>query len=229
MEIYLDTGNIEEIKEAASTGLLNGVTTNPSLIAKEGRDFKTVIREIIVILKKNSKDFTVSAEVTNLKDYKTMVNEGRILSKIDKHILVKVPLTFEGLKAVNILSKEKIRCNVTLCFSASQALLAAKSGAYCVSPFVGRVDDEGWNGIELLKDIRLIFDNYNIKTKILGASIRTSKHVYEAMKLGCDIVTIPSSVFKKMYYNPLTDIGLEKFEKDWNAYQKRLVVKRGKR
>ena len=201
MEIYLDTGNIEEIKEAASTGLLNGVTTNPSLIAREGRDFKTVIKEIISIMKKNSKSFTVSAEVTDLTNSQTMIKQGRELSKIDNHILVKVPLTFEGLKAVKKLSDEKIKCNVTLCFSASQALLAAKAGAWCVSPFIGRIDDEGYDGIEVLREIKQVFENYNIKTKILGASIRSPKHINSAMKIGCDIVTIPAAIFKKMYYN----------------------------
>jgi len=227
MKIYLDTGNIDEIIEASNSEILDGVTTNPTLIAKEGRDFNTEIKEIIKILRKNcSDDFTVSAEVTNLENSETIVKQARVLSKIDKHILVKVPLTFEGLKAVKLLSKEKIRCNVTLCFSANQALLAAKAGAWCVSPFVGRVDDTGHDGMELIEEIRLVFDNYKFTTRILAASIRSPEHILECAKIGADIVTTPYSIFKKLYLNPLTDIGLENFSKDWNEYQKNLKSKK---
>ena len=223
MKIYIDSGNIEEIKEAAQLGLVDGVTTNPTLISKEGKDFVTSLKEIIQILKKySSKDFTVSAEVTNTNSAEEMIKEGRTLSKIDKHILVKVPLTKEGLKAVKQLSSENIRCNVTLCFSATQALLAAKAGAWCVSPFVGRVDDEGHDGIEVLKEIKKVFENYNFETKILAASIRSHHHVLDCIEVGVDIATMPFSVFKKLYYSPLTDIGLEKFNKDWQEYKSKL-------
>jgi transaldolase len=222
MKIYLDTGNTLEIKKAAQLKLIDGVTTNPSLIAKEGRDFKTVVKEIISILKKEiGDDFTVSAEVTQTDSIEEIVKQGKELSKIDKHILVKVPLTQYGLAAVKILSHQGIRCNVTLCFSANQALLAAKAGAWCVSPFLGRVDDEGYDGIDLIKEIVTMYKQYNINTKILGASIRSTHHVSECAQLGVDIVTVPYAIFSKLYYNPLTDTGLEQFTKDWEAYQKR--------
>ncbi len=223
MKIYLDTGNLNEIQEMSQTGLIDGVTTNPTLIAKEGRDFKKEINEILKIMKVNAPtDFTISLEVTDLTNSNSMIKQAKEISKIDKHILVKIPLTIEGLKAVKELSKDKIRCNVTLCFSTSQALLAAKAGAWCVSPFVGRIEDEGWDGMGLLKDIKKVYENYNIKTKILAASVRTAEHVHEAMEIGVDIVTIPSSIFKKLYYNPLTDLGIKTFEKDWNEYQRGL-------
>lgn len=227
MKLYLDTGMIEEIKEASSSKILDGVTTNPSLIAKTGKDFKTTLKEILKILKGNSpKDFTVSAEVINTNSIETILKEGREFAKIDKHIVVKVPLTRIGLEAVSILSSEGIRCNVTLCFSANQALLAAKSGAWCVSPFLGRVDDEGYDGIELIKDIKKMYDLYGFKTKILAASVRSPHHVHECAQLGCDIATIPKSVFDKLYYNPLTQIGLAKFQEDWDKSEKQ---RRGKK
>ena len=219
MKIYLDTGNVEEIKEAASTGLIDGVTTNPSLIAKEGRDFKTELKEIVSILKKTGKDFTVSAEVTDTASAQSMVKQGRELSKLDKHVLVKVPLTKEGLKAVNTLSSEGIRCNVTLCFSANQALLAAKAGAWCVSPFEGRIDDSGHDGSQLIYQIRTLYDNYNFKTQILAASIRSANHVLECGQIGADIVTIPNKVFNQLFTHPLTDVGIKKFETDWKLYE----------
>lgn len=226
MKLYLDTGNIEEISEIASLGILDGVTTNPTLIAKEGKDFITTIKEIIKILKKHKENFTVSAEVTNTKSAEHMIKEAKELAKIDEHILIKIPLTSEGIKAVSVLSKEEIKCNMTLCFSANQALIAAKAGAWCVSPFVGRVDDEGYDGLQLISDIRLIFDNYRFDTKILAASIRGARDVMDCAKLGSDIATIPYNVFTKLYYNPLTDIGLEKFEKDWKEYEKGLKSKK---
>jgi transaldolase len=216
MKLYLDTGMISEIEKAASSRILDGVTTNPSLIAKTGKDFKTTIKEILKIMKKDSpKDFTVSAEVIDTTSVESILKEGRVFAKLDKHILVKVPLTRVGLEAVTILSSEGIRCNVTLCFSANQALLAAKSGAWCVSPFLGRVDDEGYDGIQLIKEIRTVFDVYKFNTRILAASVRSTHHVHECAQLGCDMATMPLSVFEKLYYNPLTDIGLEKFQKDW--------------
>lgn len=221
MELYIDSGNIEEITKAIKTGLITGVTTNPSLIAKEGRDFFDVIHSILnTFYEEKVETFTVSMEVTELESVESMVEQGREFSAIDEHVLVKVPLTQDGLKAVKILSNENIHCNVTLCFSASQALLAAKAGAWCVSPFIGRVEDEGWDGIQLLKDITQVFTNYDIETKILAASIRSVNHAHQAMLLGVDMITIPQSIFEKMYYNPLTDIGLKKFESDWVQYQK---------
>lgn len=222
MKIYLDTGNIDEIKKAAESGLLEGVTTNPSLIAKEGKDFKKLIKDIAAILKVHRSDFTLSAEVTKLDSAEDMIEQGRELSKLDKHIIVKIPLTFEGLKAVNILAAEEIKCNVTLCFSTNQALLAAKAGAWCVSPFIGRVDDEGMSGIQLIRDIREVYDNYGFETKILAASIRSTEHVFECTKAKADIITMPYEIFQKMYYSPLTDIGLEKFKKDWEKYEKKI-------
>lgn len=228
MKLYLDTGNVDEIKEIAKSGLLNGVTTNPTLIAKEGKDFKKVIKDIIKILTKYCDSFTLSAEVTDLKSAESMIEQGRELAKINKHILVKIPLTQDGLEAVSVLSKEEIKCNVTLCFSANQALLAAKAGAWCVSPFLGRLDDEGQSGVELVADIKQIYQIYGFKTKVLAASIRSTSHVFECAKLGCDIATIPTKIFKQLYHNPLTDIGLEKFEKDWNDYQKKLINKNKK-
>lgn len=222
MKLYLDTASIQEIDEATKTGLIDGITTNPTLIFKEGNNFDEEINEIIKILKRNCEAFTLSVEVTNTSNYETIVKEARKISKINPHIIIKVPLTVEGLKAVKILSDEEIRCNVTLCFSANQALLAAKAGAWCVSPFIGRIDDEGWDGTELVKEIRQIYDNYNFETKILAASIRSAEHVHECAKIGSDIATIPYSVFKKLYYNPLTENGLEKFAKDWKEYKKEM-------
>jgi len=180
MEIYLDTGNIEEIEKISQIGLLDGVTTNPSLIAKEGKDFIKTIKEISKILKKNciNQNFTLSAEVTDITSSENIIKEAKKLTKINKHIVVKIPITEQGLKATAKLSKEGIRCNLTLCFSTNQALLAAKAGAWCVSPFVGRVDDEGYDGIELIEDIKQVYSNYNFKTKILGASIRGVKDVF---------------------------------------------------
>ncbi len=221
MKIYLDTGNIEEIKKAADSGLIEGVTTNPSLIAKEGKDFKKLIKDITQILKIYRNDFTLSAEVT-AENAEDMVEQGRELAKIDKHIIVKIPLTYEGLKAVNILAAEEIKCNVTLCFSTNQALLAAKAGAWCVSPFIGRIDDEGMSGIQLIRDIRQVYDNYNFETKILAASIRSTEHVFECAKAKADIITMPYEIFQKMYYSPLTDIGLAKFKADWEKYEKKV-------
>ena len=223
MKIYLDTGNIEEIKEVAELGLLDGVTTNPTLIAKEGKEFKTVIYEIVEILKKNCRDeFTVSAEVTNLESAESMVDEARELVKIDEHLLIKVPLTSQGLKAVNILSKENIRCNVTLCFSANQALLAAKAGAWCVSPFLGRLDDIGEDGAHLIHEIRTIFDKFNMDTNILSASIRSENHVKNCAIIGSDIITMPYKVYMNMYEHSLTNKGLDSFEKDWKEYKQKL-------
>ncbi|MFW6233384.1 MAG: transaldolase family protein, partial [Nanoarchaeota archaeon] len=189
MEIYLDTSNIEEIQKANSLGILDGITTNPTLIAREGKDFNKSLKEIITILKKSKKYFTISVEVINTNTSKDIIKEARELVKIDKHIVVKIPITKEGLTAVSILSKEEINCNMTLCFSANQALLAAKAGAKFVSPFIGRINDEGYNGIDLIKDIKQIYNNYNFSTKILAASIRSPCDVLECSKIGADIAT----------------------------------------
>jgi len=209
MKFFLDTANIEEIKEAYSLGVISGVTTNPSLVAKEGRDFKEVIREIAEIV-----DGSISAEVIS-DDHEGMVREARELAKIHKNIVIKIPMTAEGLKAVNILSKEGIKTNVTLIFSANQALLAARAGATYVSPFVGRLDDINTDGMQIIEDIVTIFTNYDIQAEIITASVRHPIHVLEAAKLGAHIATVPYKVLMQMIKHPLTDIGIERFKEDW--------------
>jgi transaldolase len=209
MMIFLDTGNTKEIKEAASWGVLDGITTNPSLVAKEGRSFKELLKEICSIV-----DGPISAEVVSI-EADAMVKEGKDLASIHKNIVVKVPLIPEGLKACKALTSQGIRVNVTLCFSPNQALLAAKAGAWCVSPFIGRLDDISQNGMELIRDIVTIFRNYQYKTKVLVASVRGPQHVVEAAKIGGDICTMPFTVFKQLVQHPLTDIGLKKFLSDW--------------
>jgi len=209
MKFFVDTAEINEIKELAATGLLDGVTTNPSLVAKSGRDFKEVIAEICNIV-----EGPVSAEVTAL-DADTMITEGRKLAKIAKNVTVKVPLTLDGLKACRTLSQAGTMVNVTLCFSANQALLAAKSGATFISPFIGRLDDINIDGMELIREIRQIYDNYDFTTEILAASIRTANHVKEAALIGADVVTVPPNVLKGLAKHPLTDKGIESFLADW--------------
>ena len=211
MKFFIDTANVDEIKEINHWGVIDGVTTNPSLIAKEKRDFKQVIKEIASIV-----DGPISAEVISL-DSKNMVNEARELAKINKNIVIKIPMTEEGLKAVNILSKENIKTNVTLVFSATQALLASKAGASYVSPFLGRLDDISTDGMNLIEDICQIFSIYDIDTQIIAASVRTPMHVLQIAKSGADIATVPYKVFKQMLKHPLTDIGIEKFLKDWES------------
>jgi transaldolase len=211
MKIFLDTANVKEIHEAASLGLLDGVTTNPSLVSKEGRSFKEVLIEICNIV-----DGPISAEVVSV-EADAMVKEGRDLAKIHKNIVVKCPLIPEGLKATKRLAAEGVRVNVTLCFSPTQALLAAKAGAWCVSPFIGRLDDVSSNGMELIRQIVAIYRNYSFKTQVLVASVRHPQHVVEAALAGGDICTMPYSVFQQLYKHPLTDIGLKKFLADWNA------------
>lgn len=211
MKFFIDTANVYEIKEINNWGVIDGVTTNPSLIAKEKRDFKQVIKEIASIV-----DGPISAEVISL-DSKNMVNEARELAKINKNIVIKIPMTEEGLKAVNILSKENIKTNVTLVFSATQALLASKAGASYVSPFLGRLDDISTDGMNLIEDICQIFSIYDIDTQIIAASVRTPMHVLQIAKSGADIATVPYKVFKQMLKHPLTDIGIEKFLKDWES------------
>ncbi|MGO5066775.1 fructose-6-phosphate aldolase [Clostridium sporogenes] len=209
MEIFIDTANVEEIRKASELGVLSGVTTNPSLIAKEGRDLKEVVEEICSIV-----DGPISAEVISLEHNK-MIEEGRELSKLHKNIVIKIPMCEEGLKAVSVLSKEGIKTNVTLIFSSMQALLAARAGATYVSPFLGRLDDIGNPGIEVVKQIADMFKIHEIKTEIIAASIRTPIHVLEAAMAGAHIATIPYKIIIQMSKHALTDIGIEKFMKDY--------------
>ncbi len=209
MKFFIDTANIEEIKEAAALGVLDGVTTNPSLVSKEGKDFRKLLDEILKIV-----DGPVSAEVIST-DYEGILKEGRNLAKIHKNIVVKIPLIMEGLKAVKTLTSEGIKVNVTLCFSPTQAILAAKAGATYISPFVGRLDDISTSGMDLISQIVQIYRNYNYKTEVLVASVRHPLHVVEAALIGADVCTIPFDVIKKMFNHPLTDTGLEKFLSDW--------------
>lgn len=220
MKLYVDSGNLEQIEKFSQIGVVDGVTTNPALIAKEGVDFKKRLKEILKILKKNcADDFTLSAEVTDLTNVESMIKQAKELSKIDKHILIKVPMTKEGLIVVKELKKLKIRTNVTLVFSASQALLAAKAGAWCVSPFVGRLNDINQDGLKLIEDTRKIFDRANIETKILAASFRTTKNIQECAIIGADIATVSPKLFENMFNHPLTDIGIDKFNKVWQEFQ----------
>ena len=210
MKLFIDTANIEEIKEINSWGVICGVTTNPSLIAKEGRDFKQVVEEISEIV-----DGPISAEVISL-DFKGMIEEALELAKIHPNIIIKLPMTKEGLKAVKYLSDQGVRTNVTLVFSANQALLAARAGATYVSPFVGRLDDISNEGMKIIEEIVDIFDLHGIGTEIIAASIRHPMHVLESASAGSHIATIPYKVFLQMLNHPLTDIGIEKFLQDWN-------------
>lgn len=214
MKIFLDTANIDEIIAANDMGVICGVTTNPSLIAKEGRDFKQVINEITAIV-----DGPISAEVISLK-HNEMVDEALELIKIHSNVVIKIPMTIEGLKAVNILSSKGIKTNVTLIFSTAQALLAARAGASYVSPFIGRIDDIGSKGVELVKEIASVFRIHNIDTEIIAASVRNPIHSIEAALAGAHIATIPYNVLVQMTKNPLTDIGIEKFLKDWKDSNK---------
>ena len=211
MKFFADTAEIAEIRELAEIGLLDGVTTNPSLIKKSGRDFIEVVKEIVAIC-----PGPVSAEVVAL-DHQGMMREAETLRKIADNIAIKVPLTVDGLKTCKALSDEGTMVNVTLCFSANQALLAAKAGAAFISPFVGRLDDAGQAGMEVVSDIRMIYDNYDFSTQILVASVRNSIHVLDAAKLGADIMTAPPSIIWQMFKHPLTDSGIAAFLKDWEA------------
>jgi transaldolase len=210
LEIYLDTANVEEIRKAAEWGVISGVTTNPTLVSKErGRDFHGIIKEICTIVRG-----PVSAEVIS-QDADGILREARDLAAIDPHVVVKIPVTPEGLSAVRILAGEGIRANVTLVFSALQALLAARAGAAFVSPFIGRIDDIGQEGMDVVEDIVRIFDNYGFGTKVIAASIRHPRHVLEAARLGADIATVPFRVLEQMFRHPLTDRGIERFLADW--------------
>jgi transaldolase len=213
MKLFVDTGNVREVETLASIGILDGVTTNPSLLAKEGGDFRQVLKQICLTVQG-----PVSAEVV-ATEAASMVREGRELATIDEHIVVKVPFGKDGVKACRALTREGIRVNVTLVFSATQALLAAKVGAYFVSPFVGRLDDVATDGMELIKQIVEIYDNYEFSTEVLVASVRHPIHVVQAARLGADICTCPAAVIDAMFKHPLTDIGLERFLKDWEKAQ----------
>ena len=211
MQFFVDTAEIEDIKKLYEMGLLDGVTTNPSLIAKSGRQFKEVIKEICAIV-----PGPVSAEVAST-EYDGMIAEGHVLAKLADNVVVKVPLTVDGLRATKTFSKEGIKTNVTLCFSPNQALLAAKVGATYISPFIGRLDDINADGVELIEQIRTIYDNYDYKTEILAASIRSANHVTQVALAGADVATIPPAVIYKLADHPLTKSGLEQFVKDWKS------------
>jgi len=213
MKLFVDTGSIKDIEAVAALGILDGVTTNPSLLAKEAGDFRENLKKICGIVKG-----PVSGEVT-ATDYAGMLREGHDIAKIDQYMVVKVPLTRDGIRACKTLSGEGIKVNVTLCFSPAQALLAAKAGATFVSPFVGRLDDIATNGMELIREIVQIYDNYDFTTEILVASCRHPIHVVEAARMGADIATCPPAVIDQMFNHPLTNIGLEKFLKDWEKAQ----------
>jgi transaldolase len=210
MKFFLDTANLDELKKGAAWGIVDGVTTNPTLIAKEGVPIEDQVRKICDII-----DGDISAEVVSTTS-KEMIEEGRRLSKIHKNIVVKIPLIPEGIVAVSALSKEGIRVNVTLCFNAAQAMLAAKAGAYIISPFIGRIDDIGWPGMDLIDEIATIYANYGYKTQLLAASIRGPLHVIDAAKAGAHIATMPFKVLEQLFRHPLTDKGLDQFLKDYN-------------
>jgi transaldolase len=208
MKFFIDSGDIEEIKKAAAMGLLDGVTTNPSLLAKSGKPMKKALIEICEVV-----DGPISGEVLSV-DYEGMLREGREIAKIHKNMVVKVPLIADGLRAVKTLKQEGIRTNVTLCFSANQALLAAKAGAGFISPFIGRIDDTSHEGMQLIEQIITIYQNYSYQTEVLVASVRSPVHVLQAAQLGADICTVPFKVLEQLTYHPLTDLGLKKFLED---------------
>ena len=214
MKFFIDSAQTDEIRLAADMGIIDGVTTNPSLIAKSGKDFLTVIKEICEIV-----DGPISAEVVSL-DAAGMLKEGRDLAKMHKNIVVKVPLTEDGLKATKQFTKEGIRTNVTLCFSPTQALLAAKAGATYISPFIGRLDDISQDGMQLIREIRTIYDNYEFRTEILAASIRHPIHVRDAALVGADVSTCPLKILQQLVKHPLTDAGLQQFLADWEKRKK---------
>ncbi len=216
MEIFVDTANVDEIKELWDANLIDGVTTNPSLVAKEGRDYNELLKEICAIV-----DGPISAEVIATTTNE-MLSEARAYAKIHKNIVVKIPLILDGLKAVKVLTSEGIKTNVTLCFSPLQALLAAKAGATYISPFVGRLDDIGHTGMDIIDQIRAIYHNYDFETKILVASVRTPNHILSSALIGADVATIPYKAIKQMLTHPLTDKGLDIFLKDYKKLQDKL-------
>lgn len=221
MKLFLDTANVDDIRRVNDMGVICGVTTNPSLVAKEGRDFNEVIKEITLIV-----NGAISGEVIS-EDAENMIKEGREISKIHPNMVVKIPMTEEGLKATKVLSKEGIKTNLTLIFSAPQALLAARSGATYVSPFLGRIDDISMNGMDLVRSISKIFKTHNIDTEIIAASVRTPMHVIEAAEAGANIATVPAKLIYQMLKHPLTDQGLEKFKKDWeDAFSNKKVLEK---
>ncbi|HAF67250.1 MAG: fructose-6-phosphate aldolase [Bacillota bacterium] len=213
MQLFLDTANIDEIREALSWGVISGVTTNPSLVAKEGRDFKTLVKQICEMV-----PGPVSAEVLSL-DFEGMVEEARDLASIAPNVVIKIPMTKDGLKAVKVLSQEGIKTNVTLVFSATQGLLAALAGATYVSPFIGRLDDISNEGMNVVEDLVVLVENYNLPTKVIAASIRHPMHVLEAARVACHIATVPFKVLEAMLNHPLTDIGIKRFLDDWAKLQ----------
>ncbi len=215
MKIFIDTANLDKIREVNSWGILDGVTTNPSLVAKENTDFEALVKEICKIV-----DGPISAEVMSIKAA-DMVTEARKLAKIHPNIVIKVPMTEEGLKATCTLASEDIKVNMTLIFSAAQALLAAKAGARYVSPFIGRLDDVGQDGMKLIAEIMNILDNYDFDTEVIVASVRDPIHVVEAAQLGAHVATIPYDVLKKMFLHPLTDVGIKRFQDDWAKVPKK--------
>ena len=215
MKIFIDSGDTNEIREAQSLGIIDGVTTNPSLASKSGKNFKDLIMEITEIV-----DGPISAEVVSTES-DAMIREGEDIATWHKNVVVKVPLIAEGLKAVKVLTEKGIKTNVTLCFTANQALLAAKAGATYVSPFVGRLDDIGADGMQVIRDIRLIYDNFGIDTQILTASARSPIHFLEAARIGSDVVTAPWKVLQQLLHHPLTESGLKKFLEDWEKSQKK--------
>ena len=218
MEFFLDTADVDSIRELSETDLIDGVTTNPSLVAKSGKDFFTILKDISKIV-----SGPISAEVTALES-DGMIAEGEKLAKIAKNIVIKLPLTQEGLKACTKLTKKKIKTNVTLCFSPSQALIAAKSGATYISPFVGRLDDIGENGMELIQKIKDIYSNYpKLNTKILVASVRNMEHVAQAAIIGADVVTLPPKILEELYEHPLTKKGLDAFMEDWKKTNQKII------
>jgi transaldolase len=219
VKFFIDTANTDEIKTAKSWGILDGVTTNPTLVAKEDCDFKTVAKEILSLV-----DGPVSLEAVST-DAEGMVKEAKELSRLGKNVVVKIPMTPEGIKAVKKLSGEGIKTNVTLIFSASQALIAAKAGATYVSPFIGRLDDQGWDGMQLIADILEIFENYGLRTEVIAASVRDPIHVMDCARLGCHVATVPFSVLKKMFQHSLTDIGVSRFLEDWKKVEARCKTK----
>ena len=218
MEFFLDTADVDSIRELSETGLIDGVTTNPSLVAKSGKDFFAILKDISKIV-----SGPISAEVTALES-DGMIAEGEKLAKIAKNIVIKLPLTQEGLKACKKLTKKKIKTNVTLCFSPAQALIAAKCGATYISPFVGRLDDIGENGMELIQKIKDIYSNYsNLNTKILVASVRNMEHVAQAAIIGADVVTLPPKILEELYEHPLTKKGLDDFLEDWKKTNQKII------
>lgn len=216
MKFFLDTANLEEIRKAKEWGLLDGVTTNPTLVSKEDMSFQELVTEILRLV-----DGPVSLEVVS-EHAQGMISEARELNKLGENVVIKIPLTPEGLKAVKILAREGIKTNVTLCFSPTQALLAAKAGANYISPFIGRLDDISSYGMRLVEDIKDIYGNYGFETQIIVASIRHPMHVLEAALIGADIATMPFSVLEKLFYHPLTDIGIQRFLRDWEKVKARI-------